>query len=393
MVKKKILYVITKSVWGGAQRYVYDLATNLPKDNFDVAVITGGEGALVEKLHKAGIRTISLKILQEKGGIFSVLFSLVNIRLLFLLIKLFRDERPDIIHLNSSKVGGLGAIAAFFYKLYSRITSNQLPVTIFTVHGWPFKEDRPLPAQLLILFLSWLSTLLHDRVILINTGDLKSAEKFVPREKRVLIFNGIEEISFLSRQEARSFFSQKIGNDIPENAILIGVSAELTRNKGLPYLIEALHLLKTKGAMQNVYTAVISDGADKEKLEKQIVARGLEKEIFLLGFIPNAKRYLTGFDLFVLPSLKEGLPYTILEAMAAGLPVVATSVGGIPDLIHHNESGFLVPPKDPTRLADELAKLVKNGDERARLGQNARKTLDTQFGIHDMVADTIKIYL
>ena len=112
MGKKKILYVITKSNWGGAQKYVYDLATNLPQDKFDAAVVVGGRGPLTDQLREAGVRTIILPTLQETNSLGGVLFAPVNFRALFTLFNIYRKERPDVIHLNSSKIGGLGAVAA-----------------------------------------------------------------------------------------------------------------------------------------------------------------------------------------------------------------------------------------------------------------------------------------
>ncbi|MBI2640551.1 MAG: glycosyltransferase family 4 protein [Candidatus Sungbacteria bacterium] len=381
MHRKKILYVITKSVWGGAQRYVFDLATNLPKDRFDVAVVTGGKGALTGKLEQAGIRTIPLPILQERGGFFEVVFSLANIRTLFSLVRIFRQEKPDIIHLNSSKIGGLGAVAAFFYK----VTSNQLPVTIFTVHGWGFKEDRPLPIRALIFFISWFSSLFQNKIICINNADFKAAKKFIPRRKLALIFNGIGPIDFLPRAEARAFFAQKIGRVLTEDDIIIGTVAELTKNKGLNYLIDAINQMKLQ-------TIIIGSGEDHEKLQKQIISLQMQDDIFLVGFIPDAARYLKAFDIFVLPSIKEGLPYTIMEAMSAGLPVIATNVGGIPDLVSDGSEGMLAPAKESNKLARAILELARDREKRRQLGEAGRKKIETLFRLSDIVAKTASLY-
>jgi glycosyltransferase involved in cell wall biosynthesis len=390
-MRKKILYVITKSVWGGAQRYVYDLATNLPRDNFEVTVVAGEKGILVEKLRKAGVRTIALETLQKKSGIFSVLFDLVNIRLFFNLFKLFLKERPDVIHLNSSKAGGIGAIAAFIFKTLHPIGYTVSPKVIFTVHGWPFKENRPLPSRALIFFLSWLSSLFHDRIILINTADLKSAEKFVPPKKRVLIFNGVEEISFFSRQEARTFFSKKIWANIAENDLLIGTVAELTKNKGLHYLIDAIPWIKDRIPDKKYRILILGEGEERQNLQSKIRRYGLEKTIFLVGFIPDAKCYLKGLDLFVLPSLKEGLPYTIIEAMQAGLPLIATEVGGIPDIIEHGKDGCIIKPKNSKELAEKLTEFMERPELYRKYAEKAFNK-SKKFSLQTMIEKTITIY-
>ena len=127
---KKVLYVITKSVWGGAQRYVFDLATNLPKDQFEIVAAAGGEGPLFDKLHNAGIRTINTPSLERDVHILN------ETSVFWQLLKIFHTEKPDILHLNSTKIGALGALAAFLYKL---LTLNFKLLTVFTVHGWGFK--------------------------------------------------------------------------------------------------------------------------------------------------------------------------------------------------------------------------------------------------------------
>lgn len=390
MIKKKILYVITKSVWGGAQRYVYDLATNLPKDKFEVVVVTGGEGRLAEKLREAEIQTITLEPLQKKNGTLSVLFDLVNLRLLLLLIKIFRAERPDVIHLNSSKVGGIGALAASIYKLscYGLRTSCIIKV-VFTVHGWPFKEDRPMLSKIAIWFLSWLSSLFQDKIILINHADFRTAEKFIPRSKLALIFNGIGEIEFLERMEARKFLANKLGRSLTSDTLIIGTNAELTANKGLTYLLRSLASCSTR---LNLVALIIGEGEEHQRLERLIETAGLYGRVHLLGFVPEAARYLKGFDLFVLPSLKEGLPYTIMEAMSAGLAIVASNVGGVPDLIKHKMSGYLVKPKDASTLAEAIQEALENPAKRAVLGKTAREQIKTRFALQTMIESTSKLY-
>lgn len=392
MARKKVLYVITKSVWGGAQRYVYDLATNLPKDGFEAVVVAGGEGALIEKLRGAGIRTIALEPLQKKGGTLSVLFDLVNLRLLFRLIKIFREERPHIIHLNSSKAGGIGAVAAWAFK---RLNISALkPKVVFTVHGWPFKEDRPLPSKILIWLTSWFSSLFHDKVILINTADFKTAEKFIPRRKLALIFNGIEEVRFLERVEARKFLAKKMGRPLDDKTLVIGTIAALTatKNKGLPFLIRALHRLKAELPERRCALSIMGGEDEYKNLKEEIRLLGLRKDVHLLGYVPDAARYLKGYDIFALPSLKEGLPYTIMEAMQAGLPVVATKVGGIPDLVSHEENGYVVPPKNEMALGEAIRNLITQDGLRKKFGDRAKEIVRSRFILRDAIKKTSELY-
>ena len=382
MQKKKILYVITKSNWGGAQRYVFDLATNLPENEFDAVVVTGGNGPLIKKFDAAGVKTIPIPYLQRDVNILKELLSFLD------LLKIFRAEKPDIIHLNSSKVGGLGALAAFVAKLTIK---NYKPKTVFTVHGWAFKENRSLLWQITIFLICWFSSLFQDKIILVDTADFETAKKFIPLRKLVLIFNGIGKINFLPREEARIFLGQKKGG-IESDTILIGTIAELIKNKGLNYLIDAAELIKPRVANKELRIIIIGDGEDREKLQKQIKSLGLEEGVFITGFVPDARHYLKALDIFVLPSLKEGLPYSVLEAMAAGLPIIASQIGGIPDLIEQDKEGLLVPPKDSTTLADIIIQLYADAKKRQILGNNARKKLETDFPLNALLEKTIKLY-
>lgn len=391
--KIKILYIITKMNWGGAQRYVYDLATNLPDNRFSVAVAGGERGLLFDKLNAAGIRTILIPALQRDINFGKELIALWK------LFKLMREEKPDVVHLNSSKVGGIGGAAAFIYAL----TARHRPLkTIFTVHGWGFNEDRSIFARLLILGAHWLSSFFHDTVICINEREFKQAKRFIPKRKCALIHNGIGEIIFKTRHEARSFFTKAIGRPIDSDTVLIGAVTELTKNKGVDYLIDAARALRYKipasnetrpGRQNTKYKIlIIGDGEDYKKIKKQIELFGLEHQVFLLGFIPDAARYLKGLDVFVLPSVKEGLPYTILEAMAAGISIIATDVGGLPDLIQNGENGILVRPKNPEALAASLMTLLNDVPLRARLGSAEKHAFKPQFRLETMIQKMIDVY-
>ncbi len=400
-MRRKILFIITKSSWGGAQRYVYDLATHLAPEQFDVAVAAGGDGLLFEQLAHAGIRALRLAGLQRDIAVGKELTSLWE------LVRLFMRERPDIVHLNSSKIGGLGAIAARIAGLAMR---KKIRV-VFTVHGWGFSEDRPAAARAAIFLASFFASLFQDAVITIDTADFRAARRFVPARKLHLIFNGIAAEDFLPRDAARDFLAQKIARPITDDTLLIGAIAELTKNKGLPYLIDAMHNIKlqrgagdqttpliraNKGCSEEIQKkrllCIIGGGDEKENLQKQIDALGLGDTVFLTDFIPNAEKYLAGFDIFVLPSLKEGLPYALMEAMAVGLAVVATRVGGMPDLITDGADGVLVPAKNPDALAQAIAVLASDPDARARLGARAQEKIKTKFGFHAMLDATVALY-
>lgn len=304
-IRKKVLFIITKATTGGAQRYVYDLATHLPKDRFEVTVAYGVGGKTADALKSAGVATLELPSLVRDIALISDLKSFLEIW------RCLKKVRPDSIHLNSSKAAGLGALAA-------RLSGT--PNIVFTVHGWPFGERRNILARIFIWKISWLTALLSHHVICVSDYDLQAAKRmpFVGR-KAVRIYNGIDpHTQFGSGETIRDAF--------PKGVKITGTIGELNANKNQIALIEE--------AVQkpDMYVAIIGNGENRAHLKKKIDEYGLGERVKLFGFTP-AESVLKGFDVFALPSLKEGLPYVLLEARAAGIPIIANRVGGVGEIL------------------------------------------------------------
>jgi len=304
---KKIIFVITKSNWGGAQRYVFDLATELhrPYADFDMSVAFGQSGRLSDDLQKAGITTHLLISLQRDISL------IADIQSFFELRRLFKKERPDIVHLNSSKAGGIGALAA---------RSSGVPRIIFTAHGWPFWEQRNFLSRALIYLMSWFTALLAHKVIVVSDYDLKVAQKMPCIHKKVVrIYNGIDQRMVFGSGET-------IRNAFPAGVKITGTVGELNKNKNQQALIEQ--------AKNNpdMFVAIVGEGEARKLLEEKIQKYNLGDRVKLFGFMP-ASDVLKGFDTFALPSLKEGLPYVLLEAKLAGLPIEANHVGGVREIL------------------------------------------------------------
>jgi len=296
-MKRKVTYVITKSNWGGAQRYVFDLATNLPKQDFDVSVILGGDGALAQKLQEQKTSVYRSLSMQRDVSMFA------DIKSFFELYRLFKQIRPDVVHLNSSKAGGIGALAARMAGVKN---------IIFTVHGLPEDEPRGALARLLIKIATRLTFMLCDTVITVSKDNQRRVHG------SVLIYNGVGPIVFGTGDTIRSAF--------PPGVTITGTIGELNKNKNQQALIEEAK------RTPNMFVAIVGEGEMRGELERLINKYNLNNRVKLFGFLPAAE-VLKGFDVFALPSLKEGLPYVLLEAKQAGLPIVATQVGGIPDIL------------------------------------------------------------
>ncbi len=380
MSRVTILYCITKSVWGGAQRYVYDLACALPKETFAIAVAAGGNGLLFEMLKQKNIRTISIASLDRDVRFFN------ELRVFAELFRLYKKEKPDIIHLNSSKTGIIGAIAA---RLVSFVSGKQMKI-IFTAHGWAFNESRNALQNNVIYWITRLGSFFQDHIIVINSRDLTDARKFIPEKKLSLISNGIIAPKFFPKKYSRERLAEKINSAFAKDMLIIGTIAEFTKNKGITHLIAATPRLNN---IAPFHIVIIGGGEDHEMLHAEIRKYRMEKNISLAGFFPGAAQYINGFDIFVLPSIKEGLPYVILEAMHAGVPVIATDVGGIPDFILHKKTGFLVPPKSPGHLASAIKRLALDKKMRETISINAKEMLKKKFGFNAMIKKTIALYL
>jgi glycosyltransferase involved in cell wall biosynthesis len=314
--KTKVLFVITKSNWGGAQRYVYDIATHLPQE-FEPVVAYGPAhtsehpGILAEKLQAAHVRTIFVPALTRDIGI-------ADMAAFRELKNLYETERPHVVHLNSSKAGIIGALAA---------RATRVPRIVFTAHGWPFWEQRPLPWRIVAWVGSFLTACLTHRTICISHNDLRAFARmpFVGH-RQTLIYNGIDmSVSFGTGTAIRDAF--------PADAHITGTIGELTANKNQIALIEQA---KTDSHM---HVAIVGEGEERAFLEEKVRQYGLTGRVKFFGFIP-AIEVLRGFDSFSLPSLKEGLPYVLLEARLAGLPIEAAHTGGVEEALSLPLSNF-----------------------------------------------------
>ncbi len=379
--KIKILYGITKSNWGGAQKYVYDLATSLPKDKFEVTVLTGGTGILNERLSSAQIRNITLESLGREIKFWQDIVSF------FKIINILRKERPDILHLNSSKMGFIGALAG-------RLT--HVPKIIFTAHGWAFNEDRSPLQKKGLYWLHRLTIKLSHKTIAVSEQTKNQISKGDSIGNKIsVIKNGLEKIDFLSKAAAREKIRSRLPVDLEIGTnFWLGTISELHKNKGLKYLIEAMHLLDM--AIENrddlPILIIIGEGERRKKLQQRINRYQLDDTIFLIGRVGEAEKYLKAFDIFTLTSITEALPYVLLEAGLAGLPIIASSVGGIPEIIDDMQNGILVRPKEPDEIQKALAYYLAKPEKGAIFGQNIQKKILTDFTKDTMVKMTLELY-
>lgn len=379
---RKILFVVTKSNWGGAQSYVYTFAKHAQEQGADVAVALGGTGRagadtgmLAARLAEAGIRILIVPSFVRELSFFR------EWRALRELFTIIRREKPDVLHLNSSKAGGIGALAG-------RIAGVKR--IVFTVHGWAHRETRSFLWKVLVWKASWLTILLSHAVIVVSELDYRTAPVLFSRRKLHLIYNGVTEFPLKAREEARRFLAPAIP-DLARCSKWILIPAELTRNKGIDIAIHSFAGVSTN--VDDAALVIVGEGGEREQLVQLIGSYRLEKRAFLLGFVPDIRQYLNAADIFLMPSRKEGLPLALLEAGHAALPVIAGNVGGIPEVIGHGKNGLLIAPDDIDALADALTRLLTNRAEAEKLGKELQKTVRENFSEEEMLTKTAALYL
>lgn len=373
---KKILYIITKSNFGGAQKYVFELALHAHQAGHQVAVACGGTGKknaelglLAEKLSAAGIRVIPIKHFMRDMSLGNDLVAFLNIW------RLLRDEQPDVLHVTSSKAGGIGALAG-------RLT--HIKRIIFTSHGLTIDEAwRPYWQRLTIYLGTWLTLACAHQSIMISTETYTRARTMPGMaHKVVLVKNGIAPVDFKSKEEARSALSLTI----PDSHVVIGGIGELHKNKNW---LAAIHAVTTLPS--HTHLVIIGSGEEYESLKQHAQQFGVSDRVHLLGYVADADQYVRAFDIFLLPSKKEGLPYVLLEAGLAGIPVIASDLPGNHDIIKSGENGFLIEPT-PKMIATSVEMLLRDEGMRRRLGATLQESVMETFSIHAMVADTSAVY-
>lgn len=380
----KILYLITQSELGGAQKYVYDLAINLDPQRYRIEIATGGntDSLWLNELKERGIKIYHLKHAVREINFWHDFLSVGEI------YWLLNKAKPTIIHLNSSKVGVSGSLAAWLYK---KITRQPLKI-IYTAHGFVFNEPLTILRRAVYLHLERFAGLFKDKIICVSEKDkiVGLNNKVAYHKKFVTIHNGInpQRLNFLEQQTARQQIN-KLLPKLPLPATWVVTVANFYPTKGLIHLIRAAKILSEK--YPDLYFVIIGEGGLRLDLEKEIRKLDLSNKVLLLGALDYASKYLKAFDIFCLPSIKEGFPYVILEAMAAEIPIVATSVGGVVEIIEQEKNGLIVLPERPKELAGAIEKIIKQSELKNIFAINNREQIK-KFSLEKMIRETENVY-
>ncbi len=383
--KKRVLFIITQSELGGAQRFLSELISRLARNKYDILVAAGfdGGGEFLGILKNMDVSTLSLRFLRREINPYSDFRGYLEIR------GLITDFRPDTLFLSSSKAGVIGSLAARKFPGLK---------VIYRIGGWSFNDPMPWLVRRLYILGEKCTARFKDIIIVNNRRDLEQAErlKIRPRQSIELIHNGVDpyKLEILGKEEAKIRLFEKLPQrkrNFLHAKTIIGTIANFYKTKGLNYLIDAAKILHADQKADDAVFVVIGDGPEKENLKSQISNLKLEKTFLLAGRLSDVRKYLAVFDIFVLPSVKEGFSWALLEAMAAKLPVVATNVGAAPEVIEDGKNGFLVEPREPESLAQKIKELIASERLRQELGIQAHQTVVLKFDLNKMVEKVEKL--
>lgn len=303
-----------------------------------------------------------------------------DLRAWLLLRQLVREHTPDVVHVHSSKAGALGRLAA----------RNSGPAVVYTPNafgylGLPNGAVRRLFRQVE----RWLGYHATDALICVSRSELELARRqdIAPDGKLALVENAIAAADF-GRLPEKAAARTELGLD-PKRP-LVGAVGRLAAQKGFSDLVKAARRIVDESP--DVQFVLVGEGEYQRKLQRMIVDNDLQERVILTGFRADVRPVLAALDVFVLPSLYEGMSYSLMEAMAAGLPVVATNVVGNRDLVVHGESGLLVPPSDPPALSGALLRLLNDPTLRERLGKGAREAARSRPSPRQMADQVMELY-
>lgn len=362
----RILFVSTSTTVGGAEKTLFSLVTLLDPREYQCAAVVSLKplGAYGERLRQLGVKTTSLDMTGRP--------TFKHVREL---ARIIDHERPDVVHAVMYQAIQLCRLArARADQKFKLITSPRVNY-----------RTRSAPTL-------WIDRLLKGGDDLL-ISESEASRRFLVGElgydpkKVATVYNGVDlaswPISKIDRSQRRLELRMQSGE------LLFGAIGRLDQQKGHSYLIEAMPQLVGRVQAKCV---IIGDGPKRAALEQLVHKRALEKWVVLLGERDDVTAWLSTLDVFVLPSLWEGLPNALLEAMALGLPVVASAVDGVPEVVEHEKTGLLVRPQDPAGLAEALRRLSTDAALRQRLGEAAKKLIAEKFTLINMIGAYQKAY-
>jgi len=363
--KKNILYIITSTNVGGTERALLELIKRLDRTQYDILVCSlKKEGAFAQKLKQETDGFYCLK-LSESGGVSAVLSFLPALVSLFLLI---RTTKPDIIHSFLFRANIFGRLAGRLAGVKNIISSVRV-----------IEADKPLKHFV-------------DRTtssfVTIYTAVSEAARKFtleqikISPDKIITIQNGVD-CNLIETKTTNRFKTDTTKTNI-------GLIGRLDSQKGHTVLLKAVKILLSE--QQNIQVYFFGKGPDENSLKDRVKKHGLDEYVDFMGTTDNIYHCISQMDIITIPSLWEGLPNILLEAMALGRPVIASKIEGISEVVTDNETALLFNPGNETELSNAILRLISDKDLTQKIGANAKKHVIDNFSIEECVNKTTALY-
>jgi glycosyltransferase involved in cell wall biosynthesis len=359
---------------GGVPQHVRVLAAGLVARGHDVVVAGPADAAVRAAVERSGARFVPLEIVGDLAA------PRQDLRTATALSRLLRRVTFDVVHCHGQKAGLLGRLAAL---------GAGIPA-VYTGHSFVYRTQRLRPRRSAAL--RYHATLKAERALGRRTAAIVAVAQ---EERSAVIRDGLAppervHVVYYGVAPDRDVDADADLLAFRDGGPLLGFVAGLRDQKGLPTLLEALELLA--GRREAPRFAIVGNGPLRTEVERRVREGGLTTTTLLRPFEGRVEPYLAALDAFVLPSYWEGLPIAVLEAMAMGVPTVASAVNGTPEAIRDGETGLLVPPYDAPALADAIARLAGEPETRERLGAAARALAEERFGIERMVDELEALY-
>jgi glycosyltransferase involved in cell wall biosynthesis len=379
----RILRVIARLNMGGPALHVAYLTDGLKKRGYDTTLVAGslarGEDSMA---FVADARDVPVVRIDELGREISPLRDLIAT---FRLARLIRRERPHILHTHTAKAGTVGRVAALLAG------ARRPPIVVHTFHGHVLRGYfGPLRSLFFRLLERWLAARTTALIAVSPQvrDDLVSLG-IAPRERFAVIRLGIElDERIAAENDGRLESRRYLG--IPDDRFAVGWIGRMTAVKRTDDVLVAFKRLRESGVEATL--CMVGDGPDRAGLEQQAHDLGIVRETLFLGYQEDVAPFYAAFDALVLPSSNEGTPVSVIEALGAGRPVVATRVGGVPDVVRDGEDGFLVEPGATEELAERLAQLARDPALRERMGKQGRERVLPRYAVERLVDDVDRLY-
>lgn len=374
------MHIQLLSILSGVQRVTLDEFTTLPREQFESYLVCQSEGPLSQLALVAGAHCDFVPELVRPISPVS------DIKALRKISAIIRRHRPDILHTHSSKTGVLGRLAGRWCGV---------PAIVHTVHGFAFPYSSSTLVRGFYRFLEFVGGLACDALIVLNEDDRAIAinQLRIAPNKVHLISNGVDTTKFAPRSpDERIRLRQQVFSLASPTTTCIGMVGRLWRQKNPLCLINAAKLLLEQG-LTDFKVFMVGDGELRAKVLQAVEQMGLRDHVELLGWREDVSALLSGLDIFVLPSLWEGLPLAILEAMASGVPVVTSEIPGNRDLVSDSIDGYLFDTNDAAALAERIRRLIDDPAKAQQMGAAGRAKVVAQYGLEVRAKRIHELYL